>query len=431
LEQIAKSSNAFNWTPLHKSSPKFSRLVIGHYNYSRPGKPSDRSTESVTNVCSIRTASFSHDGKWLAFTSDDPNIIKLFSTAGDQPALELRGHVTQVSALAFSKDSQFLSAVAFDGHWKTWNIAAATRAEPTRSIPATPIVYRFVTEFSNDGRLIATVPNLDSPRPASSTVTSIPNIVTLRDDSGGELFQTAELIGRINWLKFSADGRRLAARAGGPNGEAQITVWDTASGLERLSIRLPKSYSAPAALCPDGSRLAVRVISVTGSGAKNTIQTWDVDTRHISWESDSVDGQLTELKFSPNGRRILGLRTTGPMLWEAEMGRLLWESADADLISSMEFSADSTQLYGYSRQKRIIQFLDVDTGRELRNIILNSSERSSFDKLVLSSGTPAHSFEPLTTCLTTIEYSAIDLTMLIIARTLERMPETSIVESPA
>ena len=330
--------------------------------------------------------SFSPDGDWLAYISTDyPRMVKLLNFAGDHPPLELRGHLTPLQKLAFSNDSQYLFTVAKDGHIKTWDLVAATRARPNPLIPTSKIAAGLITEFSNDGRLIATAP---ANRFASPTEESMPNKVSLHDDSGAELFQTAELSGPIKWLKFNSDGRRMAASAVDPKGELntrlQIAVWDTALGNERFSIRLPGSDASAFALSPDGNRLVALFAPALGSLEENSIKIWDVDTGRVVWESAKFSDPL-DLKFSPDGRRILGSNFVGTMVWDAEIGRLLWSTQGEDEIASETFSDDSTQLLQFSLLTGRIVLRNMDSGRELRSVNASSIiSNMQLDKIVLS-----------------------------------------------
>ncbi len=348
---------------------------------------------SWTGVGGVTTARFSPDGEWLAAYSsfDSPNLVKLFSTAGDRSPVVLRGHNARLNSLAFSSNSQYLFTVAEDGHIKTWEVASATRTEPAL---VTPNPYLQKSETSYNRRYIATAPRKLRLSPKS---TRFPNVVTLRNESGTPLFQTAELIGPTQWLKFSSDGSRVAVCHG-----TQVTVWDSPSGVERLALRLPNYSAAPiAAISPDGSRLAMGVKSDPSSPTGVSIKTWDVGIGRETWESEKFSKSFREVKFSPNGRRIVGTSLDTLAVWDAETGRLLWRSRDKDPITSVDFSADSMQLFGFSKETGKIQFWDADSGQERQTISHQSSDvlGTSYyltEKIVLSSDGRKLAFANLT-----------------------------------
>ena len=289
-------------------------------------------------------AKVSPDGKWLAVISHSrPRSVRLYSTKGDRAPVELQGHTTRLFSLAFSGDSQRLVTAAGGGQIKTWDVAAAAN-EPARLASSTNLAL--LTAVSRDGKYIATARNLTS---LLGTVDKLPpearkNVVTLRDDTGTALYQTAELIGPIRWIKFSSDGRRLAACAVAPVADtqsaAQVCVWDTASGAERLTLRMPTDISvsrltssrnaAGAAFNADGSRLAAIVRSV--AQRTSAIKVWEIGSGREIWEGDSVPYVLHDLKFSPDGGRVLGIpddytdRNAHLTVWDARAGRLLRKS---------------------------------------------------------------------------------------------------------
>jgi len=64
--------------------------------------------------------------------------------------------------------------------------------------------------------------------------------------------------------------------------------------------------------------LAAKVTTDTSSVLRDTIKAWDVDTRQIIWESERVHDELTELKFSPDQRRIATSSGSEIKLWDSE-----------------------------------------------------------------------------------------------------------------
>ncbi len=325
-------------------------------------------------------AKFSPDGQWLAVnTSSRPCSVKLYHTNGNRASAEFQGHTTSVTALSFSPDSKSLFTASSDDVLKTWDVAAI-RSEPTRQASVSNLLNTF-SVVSNDGRQIATAPRKLSVTGRLATDTT-KNVVTVCDDSGKVLYQPAELEGPIRWMKFSTDGRRLAACSVNPNADvlsaAQICVWDTATGAERLALRLPNeevSSEPGAALSPDGSRLAVFVSHGHSTARTSKIKVWEIDSKREVWESEEAK-QGADLLFSPNGRLVLGgvftgtpaaRYKTGLAVWDAEDGQLLWN--DDSQIGGLSFSDDSTQILGYNYGREKIQLWNATSGVELDSFL--------------------------------------------------------------
>ncbi len=204
----------------------------------------------------------------------------------------------------------------------------------------------------------------------------------MRDERGTLLYQTPVLVGSINWLKFSADGKQFAACAVSPNEDmlsaAQLCVWDTETGVERLTLRLPAidasfsneiGRSAPAAaFSPDGRSLAVIHNVGSRTAGPSTIITWEIDTRRQKWEGEKVPWLLADLKFSPDGARIVDVPSNGRMsVWDAKAGQLLW-STSHQVFGGINFSADGSRILSHPLGLGEIQVQDTATGKVLHGV---------------------------------------------------------------
>ncbi len=148
---------------------------------------------AVPDTASWSLSQWSPDGKWLAVTSySRPRSVKLYRTIGDRAPVEFRGHTNTVIALHFSPDSQRLLTTGGDGCIKTWDVAA-TAFEPVRqpSVTASSSLLT-VTVVSSDGKRIATAPTKSRFSPNTLQADSRKKVVTVRDDAGNVLHETAE-----------------------------------------------------------------------------------------------------------------------------------------------------------------------------------------------------------------------------------------------
>jgi WD40 repeat protein len=153
---------------------------------------------------------------------------------------------------------------------------------------------------------------------------------------------------------FSPDGRLLVA--GGDNG--LVRVWEAESGREVAEMRHEDTIIA-LAFNPDGSRMAI------GSG-DGTARVWDTRT----WSEVSRkrhESAVCALAFAPDGRRLASVRSEylgGGVceyvlrIWDAETGRDLWLGKERlqqgewvihfNLLSELRFSPDGRRIASWS-----------------------------------------------------------------------------------
>jgi WD40 repeat protein len=148
---------------------------------------------------------------------------------------------------------------------------------------------------------------------------ALPNCCVIRGDGGLRLVDVTKLseapkliktktktLGGNFWAT-SPDGRFGAI----PDGDGFVTLWD----IERLqpleTLSAFRIASNVAAFSPDGRRL------VAGSRGSEAVKLWDVETRQ-ELLTLSGEGVIASLKFSPDGRCLLGINTAGvAQLWFA------------------------------------------------------------------------------------------------------------------
>jgi WD40 repeat protein len=152
-----------------------------------------------------------------------------------------------------------------------------------------------VTALSPDGRLVATA--------AADRTARVWDAV-----SGKPLTPPLHHGMRVVRIVFSADGRRLLTTT--DNGI--VRVWDLAP--RGLAQPLPAlTAPGPRALSPDGRLLA------DGDKA-GWVEVKDAVTRKVARGPWKLPGAVSELAFSPDGRRVLATSESGARVWDAISG---------------------------------------------------------------------------------------------------------------
>ena len=172
----------------------------------------------------------------------------------------------------------------------------------------------------------------------------------------GRVLRKIDLGGRtIDAFVMSEDGGSIAVgdHAGG------YTVWDTATGAERMSVNMP-FYPAALAFSADGRRLAIAPVG-------EPVQIHDPGSGRKLLELQRPTGGSEAVVFSRDGRRIATADAdTAVRIYDAHTGVMLARNADFLLEPlAADFGADGKLIVAGGGDK-VVAFLEITTGSAIR-----------------------------------------------------------------
>ncbi|MDI3418714.1 nSTAND1 domain-containing NTPase [Streptomyces luteolus] len=294
----------------------------------------------------LHDVALSPDGTTLAVTvygagvdKSDQSEVQLWDVRKKRRTATLKGHTGQVNSLAFSPDGATLATGASDATTRLWDMRTKRSADPLTGQRGTV----FALAFSPDGRTLATAGDArtvwlwDAQARVALTV----------------LNGHTEL---VSALAFSPRGTTLASGAK----DGTVRLWDMRAGRPRGVIERPagsepraKATVPPVDYRPDGKVLAV-------GDNYGGVRLYDVRTRALLVRLTGLDGMVSSVRFSPDGRTIAASSNESPkvLLWDARSHRRLATldrhtrpvyavrfSPDGKTLATSSYIDDTTRLW--------------------------------------------------------------------------------------
>jgi WD40 repeat protein/serine/threonine protein kinase len=263
--------------------------------------------EEVTSVA------FSPDGQRIVTGSWD-QTAKVWEAASGRELLSLKGHSAPIWCVAFSPDGNWIVTGSWDGTAKVWDAASGRElrrlnghTKPIRSVA-----------FSSHGQWIVTG--------------SWDQTAKVWEAASGQLQRTFEgTSGNVSSVAFSPDGQRIVTGLG----DRTAKVWDAVSGRELFTLKGHGDQVRSAAFSRDGKWI------VTGSD-DHTAKVWKAARGELERTIKGHTAEIYCVAFSPDSQRIVtGAADNTARVWETASGReLLILKGHNAAIWSVAFSPD-------------------------------------------------------------------------------------------
>jgi eukaryotic-like serine/threonine-protein kinase len=302
------------------------------------------------------TAEWSADGRWVATTSADRQLVKVWDSSSENAPLTFKGLTAPATYLSVSPDGARIAAAGLyvknevrRRDVKVWDRASQQiLAAFTPALGPTRFTHGRVA-ISPDGQRVAFDDYDPAPGEAAGSAPAIASMRLKVCDvaSGRERLSLSCGSSVLYCLTFSADGKVLAAATF----DGELFVWNAETG-ELLHNRQLSGYFFRLAFSPDGRRLA--------GINRELVQIWNVPEYDEvlllrGARPRSLDGGFNPaMAWSPDGRKLASMNWDGSIsVWnaseqtiteadrlkQAESRAFVWHLTEAEAAASRHQAA--------------------------------------------------------------------------------------------
>ena len=362
------------------------------------------------HATTISTVAFAPDGKTLATggTGGSDQTIRLWDVATHKEKRILDGKHQQVRTVVFSRDGRMLASGHRGGTIALWDTATGIEI---RSWQTRPFVSVTSLDFAPDGKTLVSAgtfqcgPRLwdvatgTEVRPFAGHIAPVERVVFSPDGKRLLSQGTDKMIwdwnpgngwGKACFQTFSAvsiqsgDYYTLSPRgdvvASYTHEDSTLRLWGAASAKEgrtliKISGRKSSSDIYALEFSPDGRLLAFSgMLGFLGARGNHPLVVWDAATGTPRQQIKGIDGEITSLAFSPNGKKIAvaSSPTVGEKgtisLRNMAGGEELVKFSSMGPMNNLAFSPDGKMLASASWAwgEDVARLWDAESGRELR-----------------------------------------------------------------
>jgi WD40 repeat protein len=299
----------------------------------------------VSLKSAIRHLSFAPDGKTL-FAIDHFGVFRRCDAATGKVLDQRRLHPAKTIILAAASSDSNLAAFA-DILQNTITVRNTTSGNEIFSLPnKKDHGLAYILRFSPDGKYLAA---------GSGTGQHLGDVTVWSLESGQVVHELGGFTNHVMALAYSADGRFLAA--GGK--DHPVRVWESASGKQRYLIQRSAEVTA-VAFSRDGKLLAVAT-------EKDIAIHRATDGQEVL-AFPTYSHSSAVLIFSPDGKRLASgagggetMRGTGVKLWDVAGGRETLSLDSSAIVTSVAFAPDGTRLAAAFADEMVTNLMSFDT----------------------------------------------------------------------
>jgi WD40 repeat protein len=378
-----------------------------------PGAIARLGTTRLRHACTA--LAWAPDGKTFASAGTD-NTVRIWEAASGKEVRQINMRGNGLNTLVYNSDGKYLIGGGADGSVRVLDAATGAMARTFPSSLQQPQQITALTIRPDGGTVTALALDGDTPRVWDFTTGKLvrqadkgtnktpfarqalspdghrcavwdkPDLLTVWDADGKELFHAPTQFMAVDGFVFSPDGKTLAASSylssqivfwdvdagkelrrhywepvsrssltfspngkflAGKGGDGAVHIWGAASGKDLRRFDLPLARlivtpcgDSPMAFSPDGKTLAA------AHGV--TIHLWDLEANKERYESVGHNGPVEDIRFSADGRRILTCSREEAGQWDATTSKLLnWRPQSGNgVLPPVAAADDKTVLFG-------------------------------------------------------------------------------------